>query len=388
MPAVGIGRSSRPEPLSDAELRILRTLRFNHYRLDVHLFENNWHLTAGEAINEAAVIAAKMEFALFFDDNFESQIRDFIAWFKLKKPATYCFLIFHKSYPTTPGELAIRIIPYIRNEIPGIRIGSGTNANFAQLNRNRTTGDKADLVCFSIQPQEHASDNRTLIENLRGQEYAVKSTAGFAQGHRIWLSPVNLQRRFNANNAFIEEPVSGSGFPPQADARIMSLFGACWTAISMKYLFENEVTGVTYFETAGERGIMQGECLSGWPVEFPSCRGMIFPVYFIFKFLQRYRSFRVLRSSSSSPLVADSLTLSDGKQVRMIITNFCGNPKSVKIFGCKGMLRIRELNTFNYSEAVSNHNWTGDNCERVSRAGEPLNLEPFSISFIDGWLKK
>jgi hypothetical protein len=195
-------------------------------------------------------------------------------------------------------------------------------------------------------------------------------------------------RRFNANKTFIEELFSARGSTPQADARIMSLFGACWTAISLKYLCENEIAGVTFFETVGENGIMQGENNSRWPLEFPSYRGMIFPVYFIFKYLQKYRSLRVIRSSSSRPLVTDSFSLSDGKQVRIILINFTSRPHYVKITGCKGLLRIKNLNTGNFAEAVSNYNWAGDNSEKVSRSGEPLSLEPFSISFADGWLKK
>jgi D-apionolactonase len=387
-PMIGIARTTRIKPLTDTELRILRSLRFDHYRVNVHLFEDDWQIAAGQAIVEAAGLAAKVEFALFFDSNFEVQIRDFMEWFNLKRPVTYCFLIFHRSYPATPGEIGDKVIPVIRKEAPWIKIGIGTNANFAELNRNRPAADEADLECFSIQPQEHASDNQTLVENLKAQEYVVKSAARFSEGRGIWISPVNIRRRFNANNTLIEEPFNGSGCTPPADARIMSLFGACWTAISLKYLCENEIAGVTFFETVGEKGLMQGENISRLPREFTSYRGMIFPVYFIFKYLQKYRSFWVIRSVSSQPLVADSFSLSDGKQVRIILTNFTRHPQCIRISGCKGMLRMRKLNTDNFAEAASNHNWAGDNNEKVSRSGEPLSLEPFSISFVDGWLKK
>jgi len=388
LPMIGIARTTRSKPLTDTELRILRSLRFDHYRINVHLFEDGWQVAAGQAIAEAAGLAAKVEFALFFDINFEVQIRVFIEWFSLKRPLTYCILIFHRSYPATPGEIVDKVIPVIRKEAPWIKIGIGTNANFAELNRNRPASHEADLECFSIQPQEHAFDKQTLVENLKAQEYVVKSAIRFSEGHGIWISPVNIRRRFNANKTFIEEPFSVRESTLQADARIMSLFGACWTAISLKYLCENEIAGVTFYETVGENGIMQGENNSRWPLEFPSYRGMIFPVYFIFKYLQKYRSLRVIRSSSSRPLVTDSFSLTDGKQVRIILTNFTSRPHNVKITGCKGLLRIKNLNTGNFAEAVTNYNWAGDNSEKVSRSGEPLSLEPFSISFVDGWLKK
>jgi hypothetical protein len=388
LPMIGIARSSRTEPLTEAEVRILRPLRFDHYRIDVHLFEDEWQVAAGSAIVEAARLAAKVEFALFFDSNFEAQIVDFMEWFSLKRPVTYCFLIFHRRYPATPREFADKVIQVIRKEAPSIKIGMGTNANFAELNRNRPAGHEADLVCFSIQPQEHASDNQTLVENLKAQEYVVKSAAGFSEGRGIWVSPVNISRRFNANKTFIEEPLIGSVCTNAADARMMSLFGACWTAVSLKFLCENQIAGVTFYETAGEKGIMQGEYLTPSSGKFTSYRGMIFPVYFIFKYLQKYRSFRVVRSVSSRPLVADSFSLSDGKQVRIILANFTRHSQYVNITGCKGMLRMRILNSDNFANAASNHNWEGDDNETVSRSDDLLNLDPFSVCFIEGWLKK
>ena len=57
----------------------------------------------------------------------------------------------------------------------------------------------------------------------------------------------------------------------------MSLFGACWAAGSLKYLSEAGVKGITYFETKGERGIIQGDHPSRWPDKFKSTPGMIFP---------------------------------------------------------------------------------------------------------------
>ncbi|MDP4222208.1 MAG: hypothetical protein Q8868_02750 [Bacteroidota bacterium] len=388
VPSIGIARATRAEPLSGAELRLLRPLRFDHYRIEVRLFENGWKEIAIKAVDEALKLAAKIEFVLFVDDNYEIQTKEFCDWLKSAQPGVLCLLLFHKSFPATPKEIAEKVIPVFKTLLPDIKTGTGTNANFVQLNRNRQPARLADFITFSIQPQEHASDNQTLIENLAAQEDVVRSAAEFADGSAIWISPVNIQRRFNANLSFIEEPFTGHEIPPQIDARIMSLLGAGWTAISLKYLCRNNIAGVTYYETAGERGIMQGEYSSRWPQEFPAYSGMIFPVYFIFRYLQANRSLKVIGSSSSQPLSADSLVLSDGKQVRMILVNFTKDRITAIITGCKGMMRLRELNSRNYSEAASNYKWRGETGEKMVRAGMPLIMEPFSICFIEGWLKK
>ncbi len=386
IPSIGISRTSRENPLSGSELRLLRPLRFDHYRTELQLFRAGWQEVASKASEEAAVLGARNEFALFLDDNYEIQVNDFIAWYQSVKPATACLLIYHRSCPVIPGEIAEKIIPLFKSLLPEIKTGTGTNANFAQLNRNRLPAGLADYITFSIHPQEHASDNQTLIENLAAQEEVVRSAAEFADCSGIWIS-TTIRRRFNASQSFMEEPFTGPGTPQQVDGRIMSLLGAGWTAISLKYLCRNNIAGVTYYETAGERGIMQGEYNSRWPEDFPSYRGMIFPVYHIFRYIQAYRHFRITGSSSSQPLAADSLVFSDGKQVRMILVNFTGSRKRVIVSGCRGMMRYRELETRNYVEAASNHNWKFEPGERLVRAGNTLTLEPFSISFAEGWLK-
>ena len=388
LPLIGIGRSTRPEPITDPEMRVLRPLRFDHYRINLYLFTPGWRKSAEEGLRESELLSYRVEFALFFDDAYEKQLTDFLSWYNEREPQVYCYLIFHRDHAATPERLANYVIPVMMEEIQGVRTATGSNINFAQLNRNRPSDHYANLTCFPIHPQEHASDNLTLVENLKGQAYAVTSAALFSRDRGIWVSPVNIQRRFNPNKTMIEDGGKNVDFPSSADTRILSLFGACWAAISLKYLCENDVSGITFFETVGEKGIFQGEKNSQWPVEFHAPRGMIFPVYFIFKYILKYKSLKVIKSVSSHPLIADSLILSDGKQVRMILVNFTQKSRSIQFNGCKGMLKVMALTADNYAEAVSNHHWNCENDERAAHSGKPILLEPCSITFVEGWMKQ
>lgn len=388
LPFLGIARSGRKEQLTEAEIRVLRPLRFDHYRINIYLFQSDWISEAENGLREAGLLSYKAELALFLDDNYKQQVRDFINWFQDKEQQVSCFLIYHKDKPATPDSLANYVIPLLMEELQAIRTGTGTNANFAQLNRNRPADDYANLICFSIHPQEHASDNLTLIENLRAQEYAVKSALQFSGERGIWVSPVNIRRRFNPNVSFYEHPHTGKEFPSNADPRLMTMFGACWTAISLKYLCGTEATGITWFETTGEKGIIQGEFNSRWPDEFPATRGMVFPVYFIFKYLLKHKMMKVVRSVSSHPLAADSLILSDGRQVRIIIVNFTGSSKEVLLKGCNGMLKVMTFSKENFSEAVMNYRWNCETSEKSWHSGKPMLLEPWSVTFAEGWRKQ
>lgn len=387
IPSVGICRPIDSSGLGKNEIKILRLVRFDHYRVDLHLYSENWKLNADLAYHESLDLSYPIEFALFIDDHAAEQILDFINWYSDRSPSVARIIILHKSLPSTPDQIAREVIPVLRQIHPEIRLATGTNANFAQLNRNRPGETGNDSVCYSMHPQEHASDNLTLVENLRGQEYSVR-TAGKIFGKKgIIISPVTIQRRFNANNTMIELPWTGSDMPPQVDSRLMSLFGAGWTAGSLKYLSEAGADSITYHQTIGERGIIQGGTDSKWPLNFPSVKGMIFPVYYVFKYFLENKKLNLITSKSSKPLAVDCVSISDGQEARIIIVNFTDKIQPVQMRCCSGLFKIRTLCANNFGEAASDYRWTGKEGEKIIQSDETLKLEPNSINFLDGWLK-
>jgi D-apionolactonase len=387
LPSIGICQTSRSRPLTAAETKIIRALRFDHYRVDLHLHWKGWQFNAERGCQEASDLGFRLVLALFFDDNMFEQINNFKDWYLRRRLFVESIFIYHKSLPSTPDSLAKEIIPVLREKNPDVRIATGTNANFAQLNRNRPGDTRNDSICYSIHPQEHASDNLTLVENLEGQAYSVLSAKGIAGNKGIFISPVTIQRRFNANNDYIEIHHLTKEPPMQIDSRQMSLFGACWTAISLKYLCEKRAESITYYETVGERGVFQGEFDSAWPGYFPAVKGMIFPVYHVFRFLTENKDMKLVKSISSNPLLVDCLALSDGKQARIILVNFSGSAVTLQLECCSGLFRMRTLSAASFSEAALNFRWTGIENEKTIKSQNTFELEPCSLNFIEGWRK-
>jgi hypothetical protein len=387
LPSIGICQSSRSYPLTRSETKIIRSLKFDHYRIDLHLYENGWLSIAERGFQESSELGYPLELALFFDDNAVHQVNSFKKWYSDRRHSVSSILLFHKSHPATPDNLALEIVPILREIDPDIKLVTGTNANFAQLNRNRPGETGNDSICYSIHPQEHATDNLTLIENLEAQNYSIGSAQKFSGDKGIFISPVTIQRRFNASNTFVEIPHSGPEIPPQVDSRLMSLFGACWTAVSLKYLCEKGAESVTFYETVGERGVFQGEHDSQWPEHFAAVKGMIFPVYHVFRFLLGNKDFKLIKSKSSRPLIIDCLALSDGKQARIILVNFTRSVRALQLECCSGLFRIRTISAASYSEAALNFRWTGIESEKTIKSQSSFELEPYSINFIEGWRK-
>jgi D-apionolactonase len=383
IPAIGIGRSTRPEALTAQEIDVLKTIPFEHYRTDLYLFDADWPKNAGLALNESQKLGYPLELALFFDEDHRNQISKFVNWITVNDPKVKNIIIYNKNASSPVDQLSDLVAPEIRKVLPGASISCGTNANFAQLNRNRPTTQNCDMLCYSVHPQEHASDNLTLIENLEGQAYTVESAKIFAKGKDILISPVNIQRRFNANNQSYETPLYGNVLPSQVDPRIMTVFGACWAAGSLKYLSESGAAAITFFETAGERGIIQGDFSSRWPGEFPSEKGMIFPVFHVFRYILQDKGFRIFKSQSSDPLKVEVLALTNGRYNKLLVSNFTPEYQDVKIPGMSSMPGIKTLDQKTYLQAANDHLWLNQTGLQRTNIGENITLSPFSLNFIE-----
>jgi hypothetical protein len=214
--------------------------------------------------------------------------------------------------------------------LPNLRVGGGTDAYFAELNRNRPTTRLA-LVAYSVNPQVHAFDNRTLVESLEAQGATVESARSFLGEMPIAVTPVTLKPRYNPNATGAEPPVRPDELPPQVDVRQMSLFGAAWTLGSVKYLSEAGAHSVTYFETVGWRGVMERERGGLAPKEFRSIAGGVFPLYHALADVSDYAGGEVQRVVSSEPLRVDALLLRREENLRLLLMNFTDAYQVVRV---------------------------------------------------------
>lgn len=387
LPSLGICRSTRDPFLNDEEIRILKKFHFGHYRTELYLFMNDWQKVFSDALRESALLDCPLELALFFSDNFKMEAGLFIAAYLDTSCRIKSVLLFHKEIQVTPDMLTESVAGFIRQNIPGIKLFTGTNCNFAQLNRARPNISLTDGLVFAIHPQEHASDNLTLIENLQAQAYTVESARQFADGKEIAVSPVTLQRRFNANSENFERPLSTEKeMPWQVDQRQMSLFSSVWTGISYKYIAQSGVFSVSYHETTGERGIMTGHKSSRWPELFVAGRNTFFPVYHVLYYISRFMGMKIIKSISSDPLKVDSIILVDNSGYHIILHNLNHRAELVSIPGFTQASRILFLDEKSFDFAGKNEDWitVSERDEiRPSARGLEITMSPYASAFID-----
>jgi hypothetical protein len=301
-------------------------LGINHLRLNLDL-EDFSELDFSRAIGLAKQLNLKLDLALkaatvgdlteFIESSHEliSEVRN--------------LLIFSKSHKVTPEEF----IAAAREQLGAEQsISAGTDLYFTEINRGTPVVPGIDQINFSLNPQVHSFDDRTLIQNLATQEVIAVNAARIAGDKSISVGPITLRPRFNPNATQPDRDVSNDSLPASVDARQRTWFTEAWTAISIKYLTQSSaINSATYFESVGWKGIRESTLGSKDPKNFLSEAGEAFPVWNLFSSLKGFSKSRL--STSNGPEVVDSLVIKNSTKTRLILANFSSEAQQVHFQG-------------------------------------------------------
>jgi hypothetical protein len=385
LPPIGLGMASHGQPLSTHEADLLRALRPDHLRVDLRLGDPHHVRALDHAIVEAATLGAALELALFAGDDADRELSFIAARLLGSRPRVRQVLVYPVEGAATPARLTRIARDRLRDVAPGALIVGGTDANFCELNRERPERAPAEGVVYSINPQIHAFDDRSLAENLAPQGMTVETARSIYGDRPIVVSPVTLKQRFNAVASEVEEPPLPGELPPQVDPRQMSLFGAGWTLGSVKYLAEAGAASITYFETTGSRGVMETEIGSAVPDQFASLPGMVFPVYHVLADLAEWKGAEIVTMDAGDAFMVLGLAVRDGGGLHLLVANLSPESQEVALGPLDGEIGLRRLDAENALSALTQPVAFRGTGERSDLQGEDilLSLAPYEYVRID-----
>ena len=389
VPVIGLAMASHEHPLTSREAERIRALRLAHLRVDLDLNEPTYEVRLARATTEVRELDIPLEMALNVTDDAERELLRLREVVDHLKPSIRSWLVFHAR----EGSTREKWIPLARQYLAGYdsraMIGAGTNCFFAELNRDRSLVQQADLVCYPVNPQVHAVDIVTMTENLEGQAFTVETARQFAGALPIAVTPVTLKPRSNRITASELTSLSTDELPGDVDARQMSLFGAGWTLGSLKYLGEAGANSITYYETTGWRGVMETELGSPLPEIFRSAPGCVFPLYHVLADVGEFAGGSIIPSTPDAPLKITGLVLRKKSQERLLLANLTPETQLVEVVdeGFEGgRVRVTFLDETCVQAAMSSpESFRAAAGDLVPVRGGLLTVElrPFALARID-----
>ena len=326
LPEIGLGLSEDPAHLIVSEYARFEDLAIKHLRLSLN-GDSRIRSTVEQALLVTKELKIDLDLAITADS--PKQLQAILQPIIELKDQIRSFYIFSASDKTTP-------LGFIQSaeELLGdkSKIIGGTDLYFTELNRNQSAVDFVDQVNFSINPQVHSFDDRTLIQNTATQKTIANNAHRIAKGKKVTIGPITLRPRYNPNATEPDKDVSNTPLPSSVDARQRTWFAEGWTAMSIRSLTESEsISAVTYFETLGWRGIRQLSTGSKDPLNFASKTSEDFPVWRLFKNLKGFTHARP--TASSLPELVDCLIVTSGQKAKFILVNFSTIEQEVKFSG-------------------------------------------------------
>ncbi len=303
IPTIGVGRASERDENYHEALKVLSTIGFSHYRINLKLSDHDWQQTLEDCFKEAALLNTKLEIALFINFSTIKRILEFINVIKGRKDIQQ-IMVLEEGQKYITNSLLNEALTGLRLQLPGILIGAGTDMYFAELNRSQLDASGIDFVSYSINPQVHAFDDSSIMENASVQGATVLS-AKQKFNKPVHISPVTLRMRYNA-----EATEASTNLPP-LDKRQSENINAAWTLASLKSLIENGASSITYFETIGKRGLGI----------YDSVKGLnMFPVARVLNAVLAGTPY-LLKSHCSNPFAIVSLVLAYDNRIEILIGN-------------------------------------------------------------------
>jgi D-apionolactonase len=385
LPQLGLGIATHDEELSRADKEVLGELHLDHLRADLHLSHRDSFGGLERAEQECFALGCDLELALFLTDNARDELLALESRLPLSVPLARV-LVFHEQEPTTSQQWVQQVRDRLAPHLPGVQIGGGTNLYFADLNRSRPNTEGLDAVAYSINPQVHASDERSLVENLEAQRDTVTTARTFCGGLPVVVSPVTLKPRFNPDAVGPEAAPLPGELPSAVDARQMSLFAAAWTLGSTKQLAEGGAASVTYYETTGWRGIKETDRGSPLPEVFLSKPGLVFPVYHIFADIGGLRTAELIACSSTDPLRVQGLALSNGGVIHLLVANLTADTQTYSVKPVSGegaRVRLLDASTVSFATAQPSQFRSQFSQAPISDSTLTLSLAPYGVARIE-----
>ncbi|MCY7357667.1 MAG: hypothetical protein LH609_09380, partial [Rudanella sp.] len=313
LPPLGLCHAIDQPKLKTDEAAQLRRMGLNHLRISVDFSRPDWSEWLTVGLSEAKRLQVQVVLAIIFTDQYQIELNHFQQAIEWLNPTVSAVDVFHADQPVLPDALGAQVTAPLKKLFAGAKLGLGSLDNFTELNRNRPGHKPAnttppDYLVYALNPQTHAIDDQTVIENLAAQTDTFITARSFAGDLPIHVGPVTLKSRHTA----------------EADPRYSSLLAAGWLVGSLAALTRAGASGITYFDTKGPKGVMEG-------IDPETNVGQVFPTGLVLMALADWQEAECIPSETYNSLTVSSLSLKKDHRKLIIMANHTWDEQTVSL---------------------------------------------------------
>lgn len=324
VPLPAIGTQATDLPWTDQEIAAVRALALDHLMVTTSP-EQDPAETLQQAADTARGIQARLR-VRFADIEDYTSLR---AVVRQIAPLVDSWTVIRTGEKVTSAASLAAAQDALGHALPW---GAGTDRYFTEVNRLPPDMTSASWMSFSLNPQVHAADDRSILQNTAAQEVIARNAPRIAGNARIAIGPISLRPRYNPNATDPAKDPSNTPLPSSVDARQRTWLGAAWTALSLRSLAQaGTIDTVTYYEALGWRGLRERDAGSVDPDAFASASAEEFPVYELLRALVGRD--RVHPTRSDQPEVADALVVVGPRGTIAFVVNLSAQSQTVVLTG-------------------------------------------------------
>ncbi len=250
--------------------------------------------------------------------------------------------------PSGPGYLEMATAA--RRAFPGVPIGGGMVAFFAELNRLPVPHGVFDFVTHAVCPAVHASDDQSLMENLEAAKWIFASARAMIGSTPYHLGPSWISSRVNPYGAAVSpNPTDERICLAESDPRQRGIFGASWALGLVAAAAEAGLNAVALASLAGPQGLTIGPD-DRKPPEFPSAEAT--PAFHVLRGLAAQKSRHSITTTISDPEAIAGLGIETPAGPELWLANLTAEERDVHIDPWHGSAVLHILDHARYSDAL------------------------------------
>ncbi|HEY0653279.1 MAG TPA: hypothetical protein VGD65_09125 [Chryseosolibacter sp.] len=300
LPAVGVFLAEDHENTATAASQLIRQLGLDHLAIEVNASSPHWVSALSRQCEFAHSLALPLSIKFHAGSSSSESLQALALLIQQNRLNVKDITFLSGNEPVTSAAL-LQALGASKNLFMKVEVGAGTLSDFKNINRHRFDAAGVDFISYGANPQVHAFDDRTLIENIDGFRETGKSAASIYQGKAIHISPVSLRDRSMK----------------VADPRQKTEFAALWAFGALRAAAEGRVSSLTLFETTGDKGIVSAE-------------GVPYPVFSTLEKLLRFRNHEMVVLKNSEPLLIDAMLLTNDSYTTLLLVNYTDDLQTVR----------------------------------------------------------